>query len=172
MTVFSKLLDTFKVILGFSSSRPKRRRKKPLVRKSLKKSLKPAAAKTKKAKPVSKALKPASKKQPKRIAKKSPKRVKPAKNPVNVKVDQDVESRVRIGHITHYFDRIKVSVVHLTHGSLIIGDKILIFGKNSKVFQKVWSMQIENDDVKVAKKGQMVGIKVDKAVAVGDIVYK
>ena len=33
-------------------------------------------------------------------------------------------------------------------------------------------MQIESEDVKVAKKGQLIGLKVDKIVAVGDKVYK
>jgi hypothetical protein len=38
--------------------------------------------------------------------------------------------------------------------------------------QKVWSMQIESKDVKVAKKGELIGLKIDKPVAPGDIVYK
>ena len=33
-------------------------------------------------------------------------------------------------------------------------------------------LQIESEDVKVAKKGQLIGLKVDKIVAVGDKVYK
>jgi len=33
-------------------------------------------------------------------------------------------------------------------------------------------MQIESADVKVARKGQLIGIKVDKIVVVGDKVYK
>jgi hypothetical protein len=33
-------------------------------------------------------------------------------------------------------------------------------------------LQIESEDVKVAKKGQLIGLKVDKIVAAGDKVYK
>ncbi len=33
-------------------------------------------------------------------------------------------------------------------------------------------MQVESLDVKVAKKGQLVGLKVDKIVKIGDKVYK
>jgi len=33
-------------------------------------------------------------------------------------------------------------------------------------------LQIESEDVKVAKKGQLIGLKVDKIAAVGDKVYK
>ncbi len=81
-------------------------------------------------------------------------------------------SLVEAGSITHYFDRIKVCVVKLTHGSILIGDKLTIRGPKTKFVQKVWSMQIESEDVKVAKKGQLIGLKVDKIVAVGDKVYK
>lgn len=77
-----------------------------------------------------------------------------------------------LGVITHFFERIKVVVVKLTHGGLIVGDKITIIGPKTKHVQKVWSMQVEHQDVKVAKKGQLIGLKVDKNVMVGDKVYK
>ena len=86
-----------------------------------------------------------------------------------VKVDP---SLAQVGVITHYFDRIKVCVVKLTQGSILIGDKLTILGVKTKFVQKVWSMQIESEDVKVARKGQVIGLKVDKIVAVGDKVYK
>lgn len=81
-------------------------------------------------------------------------------------------SLVQVGVITHYFDRIKVCVVKLTQGTILIGDKLTILGPKTKLLQKVWSMQIESEDVKVAKKGQIIGLKVDKIVKVGDKVYK
>ena len=81
-------------------------------------------------------------------------------------------SLVETGVITHYFERIKVCVVQLTQGTVLIGDKLTILGPKTKFVQKVWSMQIESEDVKVAKKGQLIGLKVDKLVAVGDKVYK
>lgn len=79
---------------------------------------------------------------------------------------------VKVGEITHYFDRIKVTVVKITQGTILVGDKLTIVGQKSKFIQKVWSMQIESLDVKIAKKGQLIGLKVDKPVAVGDVVYK
>ena len=81
-------------------------------------------------------------------------------------------SLAQVGVITHYFDRIKVCVVKLTQGSVLIGDKLTILGAKTKFVQKVWSMQIESEDVKVARKGQLIGLKVDKIVDVGDKVYK
>ncbi len=81
-------------------------------------------------------------------------------------------SLAQVGIITHYFDRIKVCVVKLNQGTVLIGDKLTILGDKTKFVQKVWSMQIESEDVKVAKKGQIIGLKVDKLVVVGDKVYK
>ena len=81
-------------------------------------------------------------------------------------------SLAEVGVITHYFDRIKVCVVKVTQGTILIGDKLTIVGRKTKFVQKVWSMQIESEDVKVAKSGQLIGLKVDKVVAVGDKVYK
>jgi hypothetical protein len=107
-----------------------------------------------------KALKPARRKTGKKSAVKK-KIVK--KTPIKKK---------KVGDITHYFDRIKVCVVKVTKGSVLIGDKLTIIGPKTKFVQKVWSMQIESLDVKVAKKGQLIGLKVDKLVAVGDKVYK
>lgn len=124
---------------------------------------------------------------PKKAVKKSPKKkmVKDrhpsgkgggATLPGRVKVKAQVPaidpSLAQVGVITHYFDRIKVCVVKVTHGTILIGDKLTILGKKTKFVQKAWSMQIESADVKVAKKGQLIGLKVDKIVAVGDKVYK
>ena len=81
-------------------------------------------------------------------------------------------SLVKVGEITHYFERIKVCVVKITQGTILIGDRVTIASAKSSFVQKIWSMQIESVDVKVAKKGQLIGLKVDKAVTVGDIVYK
>jgi len=68
-------------------------------------------------------------------------------------------SLVQVGVISHYFDRIKVCVVKLTQGTILIGDKLTILGVKTKFVQKVWSMQIESNDVKVAKKGNSSALK-------------
>ncbi len=91
------------------------------------------------------------------------------KKPKTPEIDPNL---VKVGEITHYFERIKVCVVKITHGTVLIGDKLTIVGVKSKFVQKVWSMQIESEDVKVAKKGQLIGIKIDKPALVGDVVYK
>jgi hypothetical protein len=129
-------------------------------------------------KPSPKKPKSARRKEAKKaVAKKSPvkkKIVKVLKKPLaKIKAPPVVDSSLlQVGVITHYFERIKVCVVKLTQGTILIGDKLTILGNKTKFVQKIWSMQIESQDVKVAKKGQLIGIKVDKIVAVGDKVYK
>lgn len=77
-----------------------------------------------------------------------------------------------IGEITHYFAKIKVAVVRVTAIGIKLGDSINIKGKSTDLIQKVESMQIESVDVKFARKGQLVGLKLAKPVRVGDKVYK
>ena len=101
----------------------------------------------------------------KTVVKKAVKSAKPKKNALD-------PSLKPVGEITHYFDRIKVCVVKITQGTVLIGDRLTVATASSHFVQKVWSMQIESTDVKVAKKGQLIGIKIDKPVESGDIVYK
>jgi translation initiation factor IF-2 len=145
-----KFVDVLKEVFWI---KPSRKKAKPSRRKAGKKhSVKKKIVK--KAPPLKKSIKPAAK----RAAKVAAKPIDP--------------SLTQAGDITHYFDRIKVCVVKVTKGSILIGDKLTILGPKTKFVQKVWSMQIESEDVKVAKKGQLIGLKVDKIVAVGDKVYK
>ena len=135
--------------------KPSRKRRKPSLRKKARKAVVKKTTKT------LKATKPVAKQKARPVKSKAKSVVKP--------IDP---SLAEVGIITHYFDRIKVCVVKLTQGSVLIGDKLTILGAKTKFVQKVWSMQIESEDVKVAKKGQLIGLKVDKLVAVGDKVYK
>ena len=77
-----------------------------------------------------------------------------------------------VGEITHYFSKIKVCVIHVKQGVVSVGDKIEIRGHTTRFTQKILSLQIENSDVKVAHKGQMAGLKVDKKCRAGDQVFK
>lgn len=77
-----------------------------------------------------------------------------------------------IGQITHYFSNIEVAVIKLS-SPLKEGDTIRIVGGEDTDFnQEVGSMQIEHEKVKSAKKGQEVGMKVDKKVREGYKVFK
>jgi translation initiation factor IF-2 len=78
---------------------------------------------------------------------------------------------VKIGKITHYYDKIGVAVIELT-SDLSMGDEIKISGHDKEFTQKIGSMQVEHEGVEKAKKGQAVGVKVDKKVKEGDEVFK
>ncbi len=75
-----------------------------------------------------------------------------------------------IGKITHYFGKISVAIVELSR-VLKVGDRVHIKGHSTDFEQDISSIQIEHEDVKKAKKGDAVGIKVDEIVREGDEVY-
>lgn len=78
----------------------------------------------------------------------------------------------KIGRVTHYYDKIGVAVVELT-ATIANGDKIKFVRGGEDVFeQEVGSMQIEHEKVETAKKGNVVGLKVDNPVKEGAEVFK
>jgi len=163
--MFNKLVDVLKEVFWLKKSAKKRKttpKKKVLPKKRapIKRAVKRVVPK-----PIIKPLKPKVPPKVKPLVIKEPKLPK-VKTPL---IDPDL---TQVGVITHYFERIKVAIVHVSEGSVIIGDKIHIIGLKTKLMQKVWSMQIDRVDVKVAQKGQDIGLKIDKLVEVGDKVYK
>lgn len=77
-----------------------------------------------------------------------------------------------IGKITHFFGKIKVAVIKLS-SPIKKGDTIIILGGEDTDFeQKIDSMQIDFKNVKTAKKGKSIGIKVKKKVREGYKIYK
>ena len=78
---------------------------------------------------------------------------------------------VEIGRVSDFFARPVVAGIELT-APLKVGDTIHIAGYTTDMELTVESMQINNVDVKEAKAGDAVGIKVDDRVRRGDRVYK
>jgi putative protease len=76
-----------------------------------------------------------------------------------------------IGKVVHYFPHVEVAVVKL-NTTLKKGDKIKLKRGDDEFEQTVKSMQIDHKDIKVAKKGKEIGLKVDKKVKEGWEVYK
>ena len=76
-----------------------------------------------------------------------------------------------VGKVTHYYVRISVAVIELK-APLKIGDRIAVKGMTTDFEQAVESMQIEHVDVKEAKKGDSIGLKVKERVRPEDLVYK
>ncbi len=78
-------------------------------------------------------------------------------------------SEKEIGRVSSYFSHVGVAAIKLS-GSLKVGDKIRIKGATTDFEIPVDSMQIERKDVKVAKKGDHIGIKVLDKVRPNDAV--
>ena len=78
---------------------------------------------------------------------------------------------VEIGKVSDFFARPVVAGIELT-GTLKVGDTIHITGHTTDMEMTVGSMQINNVDVKEAKAGDAVGVKVSDRVRRGDTIYK
>lgn len=75
-----------------------------------------------------------------------------------------------VGKITHYYSQIGVGIVEL-QSELKVGEKIKIKGSSSDFDQTVDSIQIDHKEVETAKKGDVVGMKVNDKVREGDEVF-
>ncbi len=80
--------------------------------------------------------------------------------------------RQKIGEVFHYFSKIGVAAIRLTDGDLKVGDTIQVQGPTTNLTQVVDSMQIDQNAVTSATKGQSVGLKVAEKVREKDFVYR
>ncbi len=76
-----------------------------------------------------------------------------------------------IGVISNYFDHVQAAAIKLK-APLKVGETIHVTGGEVDFEQKIDSMQIDRKDVKSAKKGDEVGIRVDQKVRKGYKVFK
>lgn len=79
---------------------------------------------------------------------------------------------VKVGKVSHYYDKIAVAVIELT-GNLAVGDTIKFVRGGEELFtQKVDSMQMEHENIEKADSGQAIGLKVSQGVKDGAEVFK
>ncbi|MBU2616322.1 MAG: translation elongation factor-like protein [Nanoarchaeota archaeon] len=76
-----------------------------------------------------------------------------------------------IGRVSSYFEHVGVAAIKLS-GNLKVGDTVKIKGHTTDFEVPIESMQIERKEVKSAKKGDHVGIKVPEKVRPNDAVLK
>ena len=81
-------------------------------------------------------------------------------------------NEIELGVVRHYFDKIGVVVIELTAGDLTIGDTIHVKGHTTDVTFKVESLQIEQNKLTTAGKGQSVGTKIAGKAREHDKVFK
>ena len=129
----------------------------------------------KKSKPKKKVIKPSLK----RIANKPAKATKkqPTKKMLRKRTSRKTTKRIQrkeelIGVVTHYFPKVKAGVIQIKKGTLNLSDTLHIKGHTTDFKQKVSSIQIENKPIKIAKKGQEIGLRVKSKVRHNDLVYK
>ena len=76
-----------------------------------------------------------------------------------------------VGKVTHYYGKIGVAIVELS-GALRVGDRIKIHSKHGEFEQTVGSMEVEHKPVTEAKKGDVIGLKVEGKAPEGATVSK
>lgn len=81
-------------------------------------------------------------------------------------------SEVKLGKVTHYYDKIGVCVI-LLEDTLIVGDTIRFVRGGEDLFeQKVDSIQLDHKSVDNADKGSEIGLKTLQPVKTGAEIYK
>lgn len=76
-----------------------------------------------------------------------------------------------IGKVTHYFNKINVAIVKFNK-TIEVGAEIRFKGAHTDFVQKIDSIQHDHKEIKSAKKGLEVGIKVDEKVHENDNVFE
>jgi hypothetical protein len=125
-----------------------------------------------------------AKKAKKKIAKKKVVKKKPTKKPAKMakkiakkkpakktKIAKAPKLQKPIGSITHFYTEIKVAIVKFKK-PVRVGAELHYKGATTDFTETVKSMQYNHEDIKIAPKGKLIGIKVKKRVREGDEVYE
>ena len=76
-----------------------------------------------------------------------------------------------VGKVIHYYDKIGVAIIKL-EGALKTGAVVKFVKGDDEFEQTIGSMQIEKAAIESGKKGDVIGLKVDKELKEGAEVYK
>ena len=76
-----------------------------------------------------------------------------------------------VGKIIHYFNHLKVGIIKVSN-PVEIGDLIRVIGGEADFKQKIVSMEIDHKKIKLAKKGDIIGLKLKEKAREGYKVYK
>ena len=95
--------------------------------------------------------------------------------PINEFIESDNQSKTKkvfIGIIKNYYSKKGVAELKLFTGKLKLNDNIMIQGATTGVIeQKIKSMEIEHKKINEARKGNEIGIKLDKIARKNDRVF-
>jgi putative protease len=73
-----------------------------------------------------------------------------------------------LGKVIHFYDKIGVAIVELAK-SVKVGDSVTFQRGEQEFTQTIASMQVEHKEVEKAKKGDVIGMKVDEVVKEGAV---
>ncbi len=82
------------------------------------------------------------------------------------------EREIEVARVEDFFAHVGVVALKVTSDTIRVGDVLHFKGHTTDFVQEVSSMQINHQDVKEAKVGDEVGIKVNDRVRKHDKVYK
>ena len=88
-----------------------------------------------------------------------------------MKEQQDKKLGKQVGEVFNYFKNVKVAAVKVL-ASVKVGDKVRFVGGETDFETEIKSMQVHNEKVEKAKKGDEIGILVSETVHKGYKVYK
>ncbi len=71
-----------------------------------------------------------------------------------------------LGKVVHFYDHLGVAIVELAT-KVKVGDIVCFKRDDQELIQGIESMQIDHESVNAAKKGQVIGMKVDEPVKEG-----
>ncbi len=74
------------------------------------------------------------------------------------------------GVVTHYYGKIGVAIVKL-NSDLAKGSNVSIVGATTNFVQTIDAMQMDHQEIDVAKKGREIGVKVKNRVREGDELF-
>ena len=78
----------------------------------------------------------------------------------------------QVAVIVKFFAKPSVAALEVTNGSIVKGDLLRYKGHTTDFTEEISSMEVDNQSVDEAKKGDLVGVKVKERVRENDKVYK
>jgi putative protease len=117
----------------------------------------------------SKAKKSAPKRTKKNIQKRKPVKVH-KKKASRVRANKAEMAKIKaLGKVTHFYDRISVAIVEL-EAPLKLGDLVCFKLGDKEFLTEITSLQINHENIEQAKRGDIVGMKVEEEVPRGALV--
>jgi putative protease len=81
-------------------------------------------------------------------------------------------SEEQVGVVVKFFAKPSVAAIEVTGDSIKVGDTLKYLGHTTDFSEEATSIQVDNQAVDEAKKGDLIGIKVKDRVRENDKVYK